>query len=66
MWHHNLSLLLLVIQLYFAQQGTIGIFPNPRANGFNECGLKSKGYVCDPDKVAFILLPYHLCIQNNF
>ncbi|VBB30053.1 unnamed protein product [Acanthocheilonema viteae] len=45
MWYHNLLLLLLlVIQLYFTQQETTDIFPNPRANGYSECGLKSKGY----------------------
>lgn len=55
MWYHNLLvLLLLIIQLCFAQQQTTDTFPNPRTNGYNDCGLKSKGYVCDPDKVTFI------------
>ncbi|VDK67790.1 unnamed protein product [Litomosoides sigmodontis] len=42
--------LLLLIQFYFSQQQTTGTFPNPRTSGYNKCGLKSKGYVCDPDE----------------
>ncbi|CAG9530408.1 unnamed protein product [Cercopithifilaria johnstoni] len=61
MWHHNLLLLLLlVIQLYFVQQVTTDTFPNPRVNGYIECGLKSKGYVCDPDKQLTIQERYRL------
>uniref|UniRef100_A0A0R3RGE3 DUF725 domain-containing protein n=1 Tax=Elaeophora elaphi TaxID=1147741 RepID=A0A0R3RGE3_9BILA len=48
MWYY--SLLLLLIHFCFAQKETADTFPNPRTNGYNECGLKSKGYVCDPDK----------------
>ncbi|VDM93749.1 unnamed protein product, partial [Onchocerca ochengi] len=50
MWNDKLLVLLLIIQLCFAQQKAIDNFPNPRTNGFSKCGLKSKGYVCDPEK----------------
>ncbi|VDN91700.1 unnamed protein product [Brugia pahangi] len=51
MWHCNLLiLLLLVIQFCFAQEQAVNTFPNPRTNGYSDCGLKSKGYVCDPDQ----------------
>uniref|UniRef100_A0A1I8ELE8 TPM domain-containing protein n=1 Tax=Wuchereria bancrofti TaxID=6293 RepID=A0A1I8ELE8_WUCBA len=51
MWHCNLIiLLLLIIQFCFAQEQAVNTFPNPRTNGYSDCGLKSKGYVCDPDK----------------
>ncbi|KAM3727949.1 Formate dehydrogenase major subunit [Dirofilaria immitis] len=50
MWDYKLLVILLIIQFYSAQQQRIDNFPNPRTNGYNKCGLKSKGYVCDPDK----------------
>lgn len=72
MWRRNLSLLLLIlIQFHFSQQQTTDTFPNPRTNGYNKCGLKSRGYVCDPDEVTFILFSTaqqfnSLFIRNNF
>ncbi|VDM11837.1 unnamed protein product [Wuchereria bancrofti] len=51
MWHCNLLILLLfIIQFCFAQEQAVNTFPNPRTNGYSDCRLKSKGYVCDPDK----------------
>ncbi|VDN02285.1 unnamed protein product [Thelazia callipaeda] len=47
MWRILLSIF---IQFSFAQQA-LENFPNPRTNGYKACGLKSKGYVCDLDKV---------------
>ncbi|EFO20275.2 hypothetical protein LOAG_08213 [Loa loa] len=51
MWYHNLLVqLLVIIQFCFTQQQVTDTFPNPRTNGYRDCGLKSKGYVCDPEK----------------
>uniref|UniRef100_A0A915PNL3 TPM domain-containing protein n=1 Tax=Setaria digitata TaxID=48799 RepID=A0A915PNL3_9BILA len=49
MWHILTSLLF--VKLCFTQQFTDETFPNPRTNGYNACGLKSRGYICDPYKL---------------